>query len=168
MAIHESMVPSELHGADPGIPLVTSVLDDADIAVRGDAFAALVSNENDIAHVLTGCLGSPSSNVRACAILILANRGDCRDIDRILLLEGDPSPAVRECVAGAIGYLGARDRQDVLVRLLADAHIGVRKGAARALLALRCATGLSGVMGGDAEMDSLLRELGVVCGDPKA
>lgn len=152
-------VPAGLDGADPGIRLVTSLLDDEDVAVRGGAFAALVSNRNDITGVLTECLGSPSSGTRACAVLILANRGEGGAVPQIARLEGDPSPAVRECVAGAIGYLGARDRQDVLVRLLADLHIGVRKGAARAVLELGIRTGSSGVKGGDAEMEGLLREM---------
>lgn len=151
-------IPAELGGADPGIRLVTAMLDDADIAVRGGAFAALVSNENDIAHMLAECLAAPGSSARACAVLILANRDDDAAMDGIVRLEDDPSPAVRECVAGAIGHLGALDRRDVLVRLLGDPHIGVRKGAVRALLALGCAVEPP-CKGGDAEMDGLLREL---------
>lgn len=142
------------HTDDPRkVWLVIERLDDEDIRVRGEAFGALMLNENDIAGVLLGALSHRSSGVRAYAALVLANRGCVRAVPEIIRLTGDKSAMVRACAIGALGYMGAAGVKEAIERCLGDGDVEVRRSAASC--AVR--TGNAG----------LLRRAGLADGDPE-
>ncbi len=142
---------------------VISALDDPDVAVRGEAFAALVSEEADISERLARALGSPSRNVRGFCALVLANRGDGgRAGELAALASGDPSSMVRSCALGALGYLRASGpAASAAVRGgFADPNVETRRSALKAALDMGVALSPSDVealsAGGDGELLRML------------
>jgi HEAT repeat protein len=125
------------HTSDPTlIRLVVSKLDDDDIQVRGEAFAALMLNENDISDILIQSLKSPSKNIRGYSALILANRNEKRAIPAIVEMASDESASVRSCAIGSLGYLRAVEGISAIAKCINDHNNEVRKSAIKAALDL--------------------------------
>ncbi|RDJ32319.1 MAG: HEAT repeat domain-containing protein [Crenarchaeota archaeon] len=113
---------------------IITKLDDPDIQVRGEAFSALVLNENDISEFLIQSLDSESRYVRGFSALILANRNEKNCIESIIKLTEDQSSMVRECALGALGFLKAEKAKDVIHRCFFDSSIEVKKSALKAAI----------------------------------
>lgn len=111
------------------LELIMSELDDSDIEVRGEAFSALLLNENNISKILIDGLKSQSKNVRGYLTLVLANRNDHAAITKIAELTADQSSLVRSCAVGALGYLKAREELQAIRRCLDDSSLEVKKSA---------------------------------------
>lgn len=118
------------------VRLLISCLDDGDIRVRGEAFGALVLNENAISGQLVEGLASGSRHVRGFSALILANRNERDGIPDIIGLTGDPSASVRSCALGALGFLRAGGAAGAVRGCLSDPDIEVRKSALAACVDL--------------------------------
>lgn len=118
------------------IQKIISKLDDDDIQVRGEAFSALVLNENEISELLINSLSSQNKNIRGYASLVLANRKDSNAISEIIKLTNDQSSMVRACALGALGYLKAKQAKDVIHKCLFDSNLEVRKSALQATIDL--------------------------------
>ncbi|MCE9651532.1 MAG: HEAT repeat domain-containing protein [Nitrosarchaeum sp.] len=118
------------------IQKIISKLDDDDIKVRGEAFSALVLNENEISDLLINSLRSQNKNIKGYASLVLANRNDCNAIPEIIKLTNDQSSMVRACALGALGYLKAKQAKDVIHNCLYDSNLEVRKSALQATINL--------------------------------
>lgn len=104
------------------------LLADPDMEVRGEAFAALVSDPGASA-ALEGACRSPDARVRAFAALAVGNRGE-----RGVLLEmaSDPEAAVRSCALGALAHAGAPGARGAALAALSDGEAGVRRAAVEA------------------------------------
>lgn len=113
---------------------IISKLDDSDIEVRGEAFSALVINENPITDFLITGLNSASKNIRAFCALILANRNEKKSSSKIIELTKDSSAMVRSCALGALGYLKAKNAKDAINKCLYDTNLEVKKSALKAAL----------------------------------
>lgn len=113
-----------------------SMLDDADIRVRGEAFCSLILNRNNIADHLKAALSNPSSNVRSFCALILANRGDYEAAPHIVPLVRDSNPAVRSCALGSLGRLKYSDAAGPIRTCLSDDNLEVQRSALKATLDL--------------------------------
>jgi len=113
---------------------IISKLDDPDIEVRGEAFSALVLNNNKIAQFLIDNLNSESKNVRGFSVLVLANRKEMDAIPLLINLTGDSSSMVRSCAVGALGYLNAKNAQQAIHDCLFDSNIEVKKSALKAAI----------------------------------
>lgn len=113
---------------------VISALDDDDIQIRGEAFSALVLNENYISDILMQGLGSKSKNVRGYSLLVLANRNDTSAIPRMVDLTSDESAMVRSCAVGALGHLKAADAIHAIQKCTEDPNPEVRKSAIKAAI----------------------------------
>lgn len=118
------------------IQKIISKLDDDDIQVRGEAFSALVLNENEISKLLIDNLSSQNKNIRGYASLVLANRNDSNAIPEIIKLTNDPSSMVRACALGALGYLKAEQAKEAIHKCLFDSNLEVRKSALQATINL--------------------------------
>ena len=118
------------------IQKIISKLDDDDIQVRGEAFSALVLNENEISELLINSLRSQNKNIRGYALLVLANRNDSNAIPEIIKLTNDPSSMVRACALGALGYLKAEQAKEAIHKCLFDSNLEVRKSALQATINL--------------------------------
>lgn len=118
------------------IQKIISKLDDDDIQVRGEAFSALVLNENEISKLLIDSLSSQNKNIRGYASLVLANRNDSNAIPEIIKLTNDPSSMVRACALGALGYLKAEQAKEAIHKCLFDSNLEVRKSALQATINL--------------------------------
>ena len=118
-------------GAGPdALEAVVARLDDGDIRVRGEAFAALVASRSGAAPgELARALGSGVAGVRGAAALILANRGQAAAAGEIAALAGDPHAWVRSCAVGALGRLGAREYGGIILEATLDSDAEVRKAA---------------------------------------
>ena len=116
------------------IQKIILMLDDADIAVTGEAFSSLMLNDNNISKYLIDALYSESKNVRAHASLILANRKEHTAIRDIARLAGDRHPAVRACALGALGHLKAQGMGTAIRTCLTDPDMEVRKSAIKAAI----------------------------------
>lgn len=114
---------------DASVEYAVSMLDDADIRIRGEAFCTLILIERDVAAVLERHLSSPSRYVRAFCALILANRGDSASAPRIVPLLDDDRALVRSCALGALGYLRYAPAADLAKNLLDDENEEVRISA---------------------------------------
>jgi HEAT repeat protein len=114
--------------------LIISELDDIDIEVRGEAFSALLLNENDISDFLIDGLKNQSKNIRGYLALVLANRNDKRAIARIIELTSDESSMVRSCAVGALGYLKATQALAAIRRCLNDSNVEVKKSAIKSAI----------------------------------
>lgn len=109
-------------------------LDDVDIKVRGEAFSALVLNENRISDVLINNLKSQNKNIRGYTALVLANRNDTNAISYIIKCLDDQSSMVRACAIGALGYLRANEAKKAIYDCLSDSNLEVRKSALQAII----------------------------------
>ncbi len=113
---------------------IISALDDSDIEIRGEAFSALVLNENDISDALMQNLNSQSKNVRGYSVLVLANRNDRTAIPRMIDLTSDESAMVRSCAVGALGHLKVAEATPVIQKCMKDPNSEVRKSAIKAAI----------------------------------
>lgn len=116
------------------INLLISELDDADIQVRGEAFSALLLNENDISDILIENLENQSKNIRGYSALVLANRDSKKAIPKIIQLAVDQSAMVRSCAIGALGHLKASEGVSAIERCLDDSNIEVKKSAIKSAI----------------------------------
>ncbi|NJK78232.1 MAG: HEAT repeat domain-containing protein [Nanoarchaeota archaeon] len=115
---------------------IISKLDDIDIKVRGEAFSALVLNENKISDILIDNLKSQNKNIRGYTSLVLANRNDTNSISEIINLLDDQSSMVRASALGALGYLKASEAKEKIYNCLLDSNLEVRKSALQAIINL--------------------------------
>lgn len=111
------------------LDLVISKLDDIDIEVRGEAFSALLLNENNISEILIKNLKNQSKNVRGFLALALANRNDKNAISKIVELTNDESAMVRSCAVGALGHMRANEAFLAIRKCLEDSNLEVKKSA---------------------------------------
>lgn len=118
------------------IQKIISKLDDNDIQVRGEAFSALILNENKISDLLISSLSSQNKNIRGYASLVLSNRNDSSAISEIIKLTYDQSSMVRACALGALGHLKAKEAKEVIQNCLLDSNLEVRKSALQAIIDL--------------------------------
>ncbi len=108
-------------------------LDDNDTQVRGEAFSALILNENKISDLLISNLSSQNKNIRGYTSLVLSNRNDSSAISEIIKLTHDQSSMVRACALGALGHLKAKE---AIHNCLFDSNLEVRKSALQAIIDL--------------------------------
>jgi HEAT repeat protein len=118
------------------IQKIISKLDDYDIQVRGEAFSALVLNENKISELLINSLDSQNKNIRGYVALVLSNRNDVNAIQEIIKLTHDQSSMVRACALGALGHLKAKDGKEEIYNGLDDSNLEVIKSALQAIIDL--------------------------------
>ena len=116
------------------LDIVISALDDRDIQIRGEAFSALVLNENDISDILIQNLNSQNKNLRGVSLLVLANRNDKRAIPKIIDLTSDESAMVRACAVGALGHLKAKEAIYAIQKCMEDSNLEVKKSAIKAAI----------------------------------
>ena len=116
---------------------IISKLDDDDIKVRGEAFCALVLNENDLSYFLIKNLNSVNKNIRSFVSLVLANRNETDSIPEIIKLVKDERSMVRSCAIGALGHLKAKKAEEIFLESLLDSNIEVRKSALKAIIDLK-------------------------------
>jgi HEAT repeat protein len=114
--------------------MIISALDDGDIQIRGEAFSALVLNENDISDILMQNLNDQSKNVRGFSLLVLANRNDIKAIPKIIDSTSDESAMVRSCAVGALGHLKAVEAIHVIQKCMEDSNPEVKKSAIKAAI----------------------------------
>lgn len=126
---------------------VVLLLDNPDIRTRGEAFATLLINKNDISGTLAGGLDSSSPNIRASTALVLGNRGGCGALDhpaaesvarRLREMTRDDSALVRSCALGALGHLRADGIGADIRRCLKDRDLEVVKSALGAAIDTGC------------------------------
>ncbi len=113
---------------------IISKLDDFDIEIRGEAFSALVLNENNISNLLIQNLNSESKNIRGYAALVLANRRNSDAIFAITNLTKDQSGMVRACALGSLGYLKAKQSSKEIHECFLDPNLEVKKCALKAAI----------------------------------
>ena len=111
-------------------------LNDDDIQVRGEAFNALLLNQNDISKILIDSLDSTNKNIRGFTSLILANRNEKSAISEIIKLAEDKHGMVRSCAIGALGYLKAEKVSDIILKAILDSNLEVQKSALQATIQL--------------------------------
>jgi len=109
-------------------------LNDDNIQVRGEAFNALLLNQNQISKILINNLSSSNKNIRGFTSLVLANRNEKSAIPEIIKLVGDEHGMVRSCAIGALGYLKADKITDIILKLLSDSNLEVQKSALQAAI----------------------------------
>lgn len=141
------------------IQKIISKLDDDDIQVRGEAFSALVLNENKISDVLINNLDSQNKNIRGYVSLVLSNRNDSNAIPNIIKLTYDQSSMVRACALGALGHLKAKEAKDAIYNCLHDSNLEVRKSALQAIIDLDYSLSKDRVKEISKEKDSELERL---------
>ena len=111
-------------------------LNDDSIQVRGEAFNALLLNENKIFKILINNLSSSNKNIRGFTSLVLANRNEKSAIPEIIKLVEDEHGMVRSCAIGALGYLKAENITNVILKSLLDSNLDVQKSAIQAAIQL--------------------------------
>ena len=111
-------------------------LNDNDIQVRGEAFNALLLNQNKISNILIDNLGSTNKNIRGFTSLILANRNEKSAISEIIKLVEDKHGMVRSCAIGALGYLKAEKISKIILKSVLDSNLEVQKSALQATIQL--------------------------------
>ena len=116
---------------------IISKLDDDDVEVRGEAFSALLLNENKITDFLIHNLNAPNKNIRGFVSLVLANRNETSSIPEIIKLTKDERSMVRSCAIGALGHLKAKEDKDIFIDALSDSNIEVKKSALQAIIDLK-------------------------------
>ena len=109
-------------------------LNDDSIEVRGEAFNALVLNQNKISKILIDNLSSPNKNIKGFTSLVLANRNEKNAIPEIVKIVNDEHGIVRSCAIGALGYLKAEKITDVILNALSDTNLEVQKSALQAVI----------------------------------
>lgn len=116
---------------------VISVFDDSDIELRGEAFSALLLNNNDISEVVLQGLKSQSKNIRGYCALVLANRNERKAIPKIVELTEDESAMVRSCAVGALGFLRASEAKSAIQKCIDDPNIEVKKSAIKSAIDIK-------------------------------
>ena len=109
-------------------------LSDDSIQVRGEAFNALLLNQNQISKILIGNLNSSDKNIRGFTSLVLANRNEKSAIPEIIKLAEDKHGMVRSCAIGALGHLKAKKITNIILKLLSDSNLEVQKSALQAAI----------------------------------
>ena len=109
-------------------------LSDDSIQVRGEAFNALLLNQNQISKILIDNLNSSDKNIRGFTSLVLANRNEKSAIPEIIKLAEDKHGMVRSCAIGALGHLKAKKITNVILKLLSDSNLDVQKSALQAAI----------------------------------
>ena len=109
-------------------------LSDDSIQVRGEAFNALLLNQNQISKILIDNLNSSDKNIRGFTSLVLANRNEKSAIPEIIKLVEDKHGMVRSCAIGALGYLKAKKITNIILKLLSDSNLEVQKSALQAAI----------------------------------
>ena len=109
-------------------------LNDESIQVRGEAFSALLLNQNQISKILIDNLKSSNKNIRGFTSLVLANRNEKSAIPEIIKLVEDKHGMVRSCAIGALGHLKAKKITDIILKLLSDSNLEVQKSALQAAI----------------------------------
>jgi HEAT repeat protein len=123
------------NSSDPKIiEFIISELDDVDIEVRGEAFSAILLNENNLSDILIRNLSNQSKNIRGYSALALANRNDKDAIPKIVELTLDQSAMVRSCAVGALGHMKAKEARSAIQRCLDDSNVEVKKSAIRSAI----------------------------------
>jgi len=109
-------------------------LNDDSIQVRGEAFNALLLNQNKISKILINNLNSPNKNIKGFTSLVLANRDEKNAIPEIIKIINDKHGMVRSCAIGALGYLKAEKITDIILKALSDPNLEVQKSALQAAI----------------------------------
>ena len=109
-------------------------LNDDSIEVRGEAFNALVLNQNKISKILIDNLSSPNKNIKSFTSLVLANRNEKSAIPEIIKIVNNKHGMVRSCAIGALGYLKAEKITDLILKALSDPNLEVQKSALQAAI----------------------------------
>ena len=109
-------------------------LNDDSIQVRGEAFNALILNQNKISKILIDNLKSTNKNIKGFTALVLANRNEKSAIPEIVKLVDDKHGMVRSCAIGSLGYLKAETMADVILNAFSDYNLDVQKSALQAAI----------------------------------
>ena len=109
-------------------------LNDDSIQVRGEAFNALILNQNKISKILIDNLSFPNNNIKGFVSLVLANRNEKNAIPEIIKIVNDEHGMVRSCAMGALGYLKAEKITDIILKALSDPNLEVQKSALQAAI----------------------------------
>jgi HEAT repeat protein len=109
-------------------------LNDDSIQVRGEAFNALILNQNKISKILIDNLKSTNKNIKGFTALVLANRNEKSAIPEIVKLVDDKHAMVRSCAIGSLGYLKAETMADVILNAFSDYNLDVQKSALQAAI----------------------------------
>jgi len=113
---------------------IISRLNDDSIQVRGEAFNALLLNENEISKILIQNLNSPNKNIKSFTALVLANRNEKSAIPEIIKIVNNEHGVVRSCAIGALGYLKAEKTNNIILNALSDSNLDVQKSALQAAI----------------------------------
>ena len=105
---------------------------DESLRVRGEAFAWLIANDEDISKTIAACLNHTDKHIRGYCALVLANRGDSDKAGEIAYLVKDESAMVRSCAVGALGYLKSKEYAGAILALFDDESDEVRQSAEHA------------------------------------
>ena len=109
-------------------------LNDDSIQVRGEAFNALLFNQNEITKILINNLDSSNKNIKGFTSLVLANRNDKDAIPEIIKIVNDKHERVRSCAIGALGYLKAENISEIILKLISDSSLEVQISALNAAI----------------------------------
>ena len=109
-------------------------LNDDSIQVRGEAFNALLLNQNKISKILINNLSSSNKNIKGFTSLVLANRNEKSAIPEIIKLVNNKHEMVRSCAIGALGYLKSDKITNIILKLLSDSNLEVQKSALQAAI----------------------------------
>ncbi|MDC0036116.1 HEAT repeat domain-containing protein [Nitrosopumilus sp.] len=104
-------------------------LNDNSIQVRGEAFNALLLNQNNISKILIDNLSSTNKNIKGFTALVLANRNEKSAIPEIKKIVNNEHGMVRSCAIGSLGYLGAKEITNIILKALTDSNLEVQKSA---------------------------------------
>ena len=113
---------------------IISRLNDDSIQVRGEAFNALLLNQNEISKILIKNLNSANKNIKGFTSLVLANRNDKDAIPEIIKIANDKHERVRSCAIGALGYLKAENISEIILKLISDSSLEVQISALNAAI----------------------------------
>ena len=113
---------------------IISRLNDDSIQVRGEAFNALLLNQNKISKILIKNLNSTNKNIKGFTSLVLANRNDKDAIPEIIKIVNDKHERVRSCAIGALGYLKAENISEIILKLISDSSLEVQISALNAAI----------------------------------
>ena len=113
---------------------IISRLNDDSIQVRGEAFNALILNQNKISKILIKNLNSTNKNIKGFTCLVLANRNDKDAIPEIIKIVNDKHERVRSCAIGALGYLKAENISEIILKLISDSSLEVQISALNAAI----------------------------------
>ena len=109
-------------------------LNDDSMQVRGEAFNALLLNQNEISKILIDNLSSLNKNIKSFTSLVLANRNEKSAIPEIIKIVNDEHGMVRSCAIGALGYLKAEKSTDIILKAFSDPNLEVQKSALQAAI----------------------------------